>query len=676
MSFSTYTITVTYLMAAIGLSAICLVENISAAFIAFVGAAMAVSLILNTRKPVAFPPALWTLLAVLVFALFLMDYLMVSGRLIDASARFLTVFVAFKLFDLKETRDHVILYSLVFFQILAAAASTVSPLFFLLLAAFVMCAIWAMIIFTVKREFDECSSPSETIPDGIFGSTFFGWTVVLTAVSLVITFALFLIIPRMGLGFFESKTLNTVKVVGFSEGVDLGVLGPVKLDSTVVMRVELPGRSEEPPGPLYFRGTALDRYEGDGWTRTIGEREVRGGAGGNFIIMNAAGPLLEQKIMLEPLETEVLFAASRGVVLSGGFPRLWTDATGSIYLAAPPYSRIEYTAWSRLAPGGTSMDRPPSEEEIALYLQLPSTPDLPALKTLADDLTGGNGKNSVLARVMTIESHLKSNYRYTLSPARGAGRTPIEDFLFFTREGYCEHYATAMVLLLRSVGIPARMVTGFLHGRWNEFGGYLLVRQQDAHTWVEAYVDGLGWVSFDPTPPGDAPPASALSGLAFYMDSLRWRWARYVINYSLSDQIGLALTVEKEFTGIREFFRNALREGWPGGTSFGRPVGAALLTMTLLIIFYILKASGGGRVPRAGGTPRFYLDMLSALEKKGLNKEPFETPREFAARSAMAEVTLITEAFQEARYGGRKLVGKDMTRVRRALAALKKSGGA
>jgi hypothetical protein len=162
MSFSSYTTIITYLVAAVGIAAISLVESIGNGFIAPIIVVVVASLIVNTVAPLTVPRTLWNLLAVVVFTLFLADYLALSRTLMDASARFLTILVALKLFDLKTTRDYVLLFILVLFQILAAAASTVSPIFFVVLSLFIMCSIWAMIIFNMKR--DLCPGLSSAPP--------------------------------------------------------------------------------------------------------------------------------------------------------------------------------------------------------------------------------------------------------------------------------------------------------------------------------------------------------------------------------------------------------------------------------------------------------------------------------------------------------------------------------
>jgi hypothetical protein len=668
MSFSSYTTIITYLVAAVGIAAISLVESIGNGFIAPIIVVVAASLIVNTVAPLTVPRTLWNLLAVVVFILFLADYLALSRTLMDASARFLTILVALKLFDLKTTRDYVLLFILVLFQILAAAASTVSPIFFVVLSLFIMCSIWAMIIFNMKRDFEEGNHQDRSMPRAVFGAPFFVGTVALTASSILITLILFFVIPRMAVGLFESKTLNTVKVTGFSDRVDLGDIGPVKKDPTVVMRVEIPRGPAGLP-MLYFRGSSLDHYDGRGWNKTLKKiAPAKKTSGGLFVFGKWEKGLIEQNILLEPLETDILFAVSRGVSVSGKFAKVMTDGSGSIYLPSPPYSRTEYKAWS-------SVNGSPQFEESD-----PWRADSPYLKT-----PSGKGRLEVLAlkiakdkpsdweRANAISEYLKKNYRYTLNPKNVADAAPLEDFLFYSMEGYCEHYATAMVILLRHLKIPSRIVTGFLQGQWNAYGNYFLVRQQDAHSWVEAYIHGRGWTSFDPTPSQGLTTPLKTSWLGLLVDSLRWRWARYIVNYTLYDQIRMARKIETRAgslqNALRDFLASLVTSGKSGFSRWGRWVLAIPV-----IVFLALIISKGvlGERKMSRKTPNFYLEMLRILKKKGFERSAFETPMEFATRTGNPEAKSLTDSFQEVRYGGRTLTEGDMVEVKSSMEILRK----
>lgn len=153
-----------------------------------------------------------------------------------------------------------------------------------------------------------------------------------------------------------------------------------------------------------------------------------------------------------------------------------------------------------------------------------------------------------------MEAYLLQNYRYSLELRRDPRFEPIEDFLFEQKSGNCEYFAASMAVLLRSVGVPARVVNGFQKGEWNEFGGYYAVRQRDAHSWVEVYVGPFGWLTFDPSPRAgfEAEGQASLGFLARYLDSLRMRWNRYIIDYNLGDQILLARALKRRSEAFRD----------------------------------------------------------------------------------------------------------------------------
>lgn len=655
MKFSSYTILITYLMASLGYASVFLVEGVGAPFVTAAAAIGGVSLFFNMKERRIVPDFPWNLLAAGVFVFFITDYLALSGSLITSASRFLTVLLTLKLFDLKKNRDYLLAYSLVFFLILAAAASTVSPLFFLILTLYVFSGIWAMIMFTVKK--DSLESALKEVPAVEFGWPFFVSVIVISVVSIAMTFAIFFILPRMGIGLFERKTANTLKVTGFSDRVELGSIGPVKTDPTVVMRVEVKG---ERPGLLYFKGQTLDQYDGKSWSKRLKkETLLRSGPDEKFILRAPGKKTLEEKILLEPLDTEYIFASPGAYSVKGPFKNLWSDGTGALRLPSPPYSRIEYTAWSD---GSPLADDEPGPRYIDIsYLN--SSAEGGRVRELAASVVR-DGKDD-LEKARAMERYLKTVYRYTLNPATN-GPDPLADFLFHSKEGYCEHYATAMAVMLRAVGIPSRIVTGFTQGEWSGLGGYFIVRQSDAHSWVEAYINGA-WVTLDPTPSaGVAPPRP--SELFLYLDLMRLKWNRYIIHYSFADQRRLALNIEG---GAQSLLASLKKPALFTESRGGRPVLIALAVILSLFLFLSLRRKGRGT--RAVKTPLFYIEMTRILKRKGIVRRPDETPLEFAERIDNMEVTFITKEYHDERFGGAGITKAELERVKKAVEGLRRT---
>lgn len=642
-------------MAFLGLWAFGLSGTAGPALLAFMAAVYAFGLLLSFKKTFQLPTAVWNIIAVLVFAFFLADYLAFSRDFITAASRLLAALLALKLFDLKKYRDHLLSCALVFFQLLAAAASTVSLAFFALLALYVMASIWAMIIFSVSRDLEAARrAPAAS---NLFGMRFFTVVAAISALSLVMTLALFFSIPRMGVGIFERKAFNTVKTAGFSDTVDLGALGPVKGDSTIVMRAEFPGG--RPSGTVYFKGATLENYDGRSWSSDRGRSFIKRAGTEGFVIGPGQGRATEIAVLLEPLDTEVLFTVPNVYRLEGSFSSVWTNSSGVIRLTSLPFSRVDYRIWTDLS--RVNNDEPAPEVPINTRF-LDSSPEGQRIREFAADIAKGQ---SALEKARSIEEHLKANYRYTLSPRKKGGSGPLEDFLFFSKEGYCEQFATSMAMLLRAADIPARLVTGFLEGEWNGLGNYFIVRQQDAHSWVEAYIEGTGWVRFDPTPSAPAPPYKP-SVIWMYLDFARLKWNRHVIQFSFADQRRMALSAERRTADFIEEIKKALRAPDTGGAA----PAAALLAAVILTAFLLRRRSITKKTRSRG--PGFYLDMLKALEARGIVRRNDETPLEFAERVKDQRVTDITEAFQKERYGGEKTRAAELEKILKAVRELKK----
>ncbi len=697
-----YQLLITYYMVALALGAVLLSGSMGAAMLTGILLATLASLYFNLRvkDKIRLPPWLWSLAAAGVVLLFGLDYMAGSSKIVVIASKFLTVLLALKLFDIKSERDHRIVYAIVFFQLLATATVTVSPLFFLLLALFVLGAINGMTVFNISRSIKEQaqehtggskSDAEGTIPPGLFNIPFFLFIVTVSTLSLIVTLALFFIIPRVGTGLLNRTPSSSTASTGFTESVEPGIIGEIKGDSTVVMRVEINGERVG-LGPLYFRGTALERFDGRRWTRGDKEQSLIPSAGQSlFKIPNEdephsgldTGPVIEMSILLEPISTEVLFVASRAEMVSGQFKNLWTDSSGSgsLYLSSPPYRRIKYRVWSRLplpvsrlTPlkglyNRTTEEKIVAAEDVVNKEVIAITEADRRLKKLVDEIV--EGKESKLEKAVALRQYLLAGYSYTLNPLKGDGLNPTDDFLFFTRQGYCEQFATSFALMLRAAGIGSRLVTGYLQGEWNGFGKYYIIRQSDAHSWVEADIDGYGWIQFDPTPPGGLVPVAKRSDIMLYIDMLRMKWNRYVINYTFEDQRSAALKFEGGTRGLGKWLKDIYE-----GSIKKRPsrllLPLIILALTVAVLLLYLKRIKKGK---RADLPFYYSEMLGILKSEGKVRDDSETPMEFALRIGRPGVIEITEAFQKERYGGKRLESGEQAKVKRSLSRLKMERG-
>lgn len=675
MSFNLYVIILTYTMALLGIAALSLVETITPVFVAVLSLVAVASLLVNLRRLQVGPKWFWNVLAAAILIFFLADYTIISRNLLVSASRFLSLLMASKLFDLRMNKDYIILYTLVFFLMLAAAASTVSIMFLGILALFLVSGIWAMIIINLKRDWAIANPQGVEEPPGrLFGRRFFGFVIATASAALVLTFVLFFAMPRSGLGFLERKTTDTVKVTGFSDTVDLGDIGAVKTDRTVVMRVGLKGG--QPPELIHFRGSALDRYDGRRWTRTVNKTEpVTKDRSGRFLTGYSQGPLMEQEIVLEPLETEVLIAASNVIYVNGKFPSLRVDPSGTLYLPAPPYSRIEYVAWSDTLHPRIDNVYASAVDAFRDASFLDSDPSGPAVRSLMAKVTKGAKDDH--ARAVALEAHLRTSYEYTLDPPHTEGKAPLEDFLFYSKQGYCEHFASAMVIMLRAANIPSRLVTGFLQGEWNGYGNYFIVRKENSHSWVEAYIKGRGWVTFDPTPGAGLGSYVIPSTLSLYIDYIRWKWNRNIIHFTLFDQMKMAASVENNLYSYFRAVKNAFSRD-KDAASKGRSLRPKTLLAVIILLLITAAAIAALRMRARARksivkTPWYYAEMTAILKRKGIERRPGETPVEFAKRLDTSVVYEITASHEAQRYGGKHPEQDEVARLEENLKEIKRT---
>src|SRR5215471_7971193 len=260
--------------------------------------------------------------------------------------------------------------------------------------------------------------------------------------------ALFLMIPRVGTGYFTQAAAQSLLVSGFGDSVELGEIGQVKLSTAVVMHVRQ--ISGPPFAALKWRGIALNHFDGRSWLRTNRKRVP----------------------LRRPNDVEY-------------------DNEDSIYLRFPPAQRIQYQVLSEIPDrrifAESSTEDPFPDGIKSRYLQLPGDMD-PRIAQLATEIT--NKGKTTFERASLVEGYLKRNYKYTLNLTWAPGRQPLSTFLFDAKSGHCEYFASSMAILLRAVGIPTRLVNGFLMGEYNPVASDYIIRQSSAHSWVEAYIPG------------------------------------------------------------------------------------------------------------------------------------------------------------------------------------------
>jgi protein-glutamine gamma-glutamyltransferase len=279
---------------------------------------------------------------------------------------------------------------------------------------------------------------------------------------------------------------------------------------------------------------------------------------------------------------------------------------------------------------------------------------------------------SDLARAQRIQEHLHRDFVYSLDAGSSPVRDPLANFLFVTRRGYCEYFASAMAVLLRTQQIPARVVTGFQSGYYNDVSGSWVMRASDAHAWVEAWIDGRGWVTFDPTPPGAAQAdggwlESKLRRMGMYLDAADTTWQQWVLAYNPNQQAALAFGFWNKVWPLAqgETVYVWLAGRFPGlryWLLFGLALG--VIKLLSLVRWKRLWSQWDARqrmrkIRRGEGTANdasvLYERMLESMARRGFQKPAWFTPMEFARNLPVGErerIGSFTAAYNEVRFGG------------------------
>lgn len=594
-------------------------------------------------------------------------------------AYFTSLAQGLQLLDARPRKSEFVLVALALFQVVLASNLTDSVFFPPLVLAFLVCVTWTLLVHTLAHEAAEAGDPEAA--ERAIAPDLRRLTFVATSACVVLAMGLFVILPRLKTSVLQGGLRGGIGLSGFSDQVALGDVGRIRMDHSVVLRVEAVEGELPEPVDAYWRGLAFDAFDGRSWSisssERTGPRQPIGGIGrfGIELAPDGGGPRTAQRILREAVDAEVLFSAGQAQRIEGPFQRLERDANGGLYVPGHAEERLRYTIWTRDVPRDRRALRgeralPPREpgpggpRPALRYLALPDLD--PRLRARAAEMVGGATDD--VDRALRIEAALREQGRYTDSPPPLGDETtsPIEAFLLGELEGHCEYFASAMVVLARMQGLPARLVNGFAGGQPNEVGGFLEVTQADAHAWVEIHFERSGWVRFDPTPPDlrlRAETALSLAERAAQLASaLELWWFQRVVDYDSADQISALRGLWLRFGADREE-RDApasrapgsergidVFDGVDGRLVFGL-IGAALLAVAALR----LRAAKG---PERPPVPETYRRAQRILARRGLRRAPEVSARAFAEQVARTlpepgarAFAAITDAYLAERFG-------------------------
>jgi transglutaminase-like putative cysteine protease len=618
------------------------------------------------------------------------------GALI-ATVHLLLFAMMVRLYSARERRDSLFLAMISFACMLAAAVLTVDTAYLAFFLVYLALGISTFIGLEMQRGAEGATVPAVDSnthsPNRMMRAL--GVTSAIVAVgSLVLGGVIFFALPRYAAGYFAAYSLRPKLMTGFTDSVELGQIGEIQKSSEVVMRIKVDG------GPAKFlsqrwRGIALTHFDGLRWSGLATERhKIYSNAEGWFVLpgehMTDSPSYLHYTVLLEPVASNAVFVAPGAAAVRGRFaaasglgdgPRrsyLLMDSTGSVFNPFPNYTDLSYDAYS-LPPSAAPADLSASGNDYSAaisetYLQIPDLD--PRIPALAQQVTAA--AKTPYDKAVALQSYLQTRYAYTLDQGNTAARDPLANFLFVRRAGHCEYFASAMTIMLRTLGIPARYINGFQIGEYNEVGGDFIVRASDAHSWVEVYFPGHGWITFDPTPAGEDVSRGWFAGAAKYLDWFQLQWGEWVINYDFLHQItlgqGVGRTSRQWASGAREHVGHIYDSteermrvwqvraaNWPWTPSVIVIVLSAALLLfagprlgSQIVKMRSLHGTAGGKLsPRRAS--EHYSEMLRMLARRGYRKSEGVTPTEFAASISQAELAVpverLTELYQGARFG-------------------------
>jgi len=610
---------------------------------------------------------------VAIFALTLISIFVLGAPPIQELVHFLLALQAVKILTPKKTRDWLQLYLLSFFSVVASSALTVELSFAAIFLAYLFLAPWVLILLQLKEAAETRAQERGAETPAINLSLLRLATG--TGVALfILTLFFFVTFPRLSVRLFAETWASGSGVTGFSDLLTLGQVAEIQKSSAVAMRVSMDRSRIAQHKSLYWRGITLDLFDGQQWQRSTTASTAVKRRGETYLVRESvinAGVSLRQNIILEPNGSAALFALGRPATISGRLGSVYRDPLGNLRFAYPLPFEVSYEVTS------DTTDLAFDEPANGSFLQLPLVDS--RIVALAHEAAGIGASEE--ERAHTLEKFLREKYRYSLEGLPLGEKDPLAAFLFTARQGNCEYFASALAVMLRSLGIPARVLSGYLGGDWNPYGEYYLVRQSDAHSWVEAYVGGKGWITLDPTPPAPQGSRKALSALTYFFDYLQVRWYRYVVNFSLAEQHQLLATLQQP----KHWFTVALQSlSLEGIASLATPRAGGMRIFSLflgsgLVLFLLMGAlRHRGFLPKNPyhqATER-YRGFLTLLEKKGLlRKRPAETPDEFSQRAKATGIRCaeeMTALYQSARFSGRQS-SAELNRMDEILIQLKRS---
>ena len=554
----------------------------------------------------------------------------VAGR--DAGIALLIAMLALKLIELRQRRDLLVLLFIAYFVLATHFLYSQS----IPMAIYVFAASWLLVALHIHLTHHEAQPLRLSLRTAAL----------LLGQALPLMLALFVLFPRLPGPIWSLPKDAYAGMTGLDDSMSPGNISSLSQSDAIAFRVSFDGAAP-PPQQRYWRGPVLTRTDGRSWfpisaTADRGDVEWRGSP-------------VTYTVTLEPHNRKWLFVLDLPASISE-HGQLNNDyqllATNNVRQRLR-YQMVSYPEYNTGAIA-------PALHNATLQLPVNSNPRTVALgQSLRRDY---HNDESIIEQALALYS--KEPFTYTLQPPLLRGSNPTDEFLFETRRGFCEHFASSFVMMMRAANIPARVVTGYQGGELNPVGNYFIIRQRDAHAWTEVWLDGKGWVRIDPTA-AVAPQriergidlgASSASGTVLFalppservidlLQQLRQRfdaidnaWNQWVLGYGPEQQAEFLHTLGLDIRSWQQL-------GW----AFAVVVGGIFITITL---FVLVK-----RQPQHDPVQQQYQHFCRKLARRGMVREQHENASDFSARvittrpDLASDVALITRLYSQLRYG-------------------------
>jgi transglutaminase-like putative cysteine protease len=686
---------------------------------------------------------------------------------------FLLMLQLIKLYELRGNRDYAQLLVLSLLLMVAAAISTASLLFGLIFVVYLLVSPYACLLFHLKVETDHAkkqmgldeklANPMTLRQDQRYlNRSMTHLTGLVAFCAIVMAVMVFLFFPRgSGANVLTWQFRPAMQATGMSENMSMQSVARVQQNNTEIAWVKISHNGEPVRvGPIYLRGTVYDNYQCDPsssarwtWSRSSSQpgRQFSQVRSDTTETLNSVEPGSEKWVQefnpLHPIGVSFLLGMGgvTNITLSRSLRLSYIDSDHILTLEQPLMGKVSYTVESTgvmeaspsIRParfkmnelGGRVLDalddanKARSQKLDPRIAEYAARPDVSGTDAKGAPLAATVAKGSVVPPdtaeeiASNIERHLRTNFAYTLDLSNNQPKDsdvdPIVDFLYDSKKGWCEHFAGAMTTMCQSLGLRARVVSGYKVDEYNNLGGYFIARQSHAHAWVEVLVregDRYIWKQFDPTSARDADAVardtSTWTRFRHFIDYLEHTWANSVVAYDASTQNTLLDNVETKLVNVTIRANSAVKgsRGWFGDLTdwlsqekYSISEGIILVLLTVmsvvaigLISWYVwqrkklmrrarrigLDSMGAGEARRLARQLGFYEDLIDLLARRQILRAPHLTPLEFGhslsflSGEAYETIVRLTGIFYRVRYGKaslspgrRRLLGRVVDRL-------------